>query len=61
MDQAKAMLKTLAEVFVGACVAQAAAGQNDPKLILNAGIAAVVVVLGQYANPKNKAFGLSGK
>jgi hypothetical protein len=61
MEQAKAMLKTLGEVFVGACVAQVSAGQTDPKLIINAGIAAVAVVVGQYANPKNKAFGLTGK
>lgn len=61
MLELKAILKTLSEVFAGACVAQIAAGETDPKLILNAGIAAAVVVLGQYVNPKNKAFGLSGK
>jgi hypothetical protein len=61
MDKAKAILKTLGEVFVGACVAQIAAGENDPMLIANAGIAAAVVVFGQYVNPKNKSFGLTGK
>ena len=61
MDKAKAILKTLSEVFVGACVAQFAAGETDPMIIANAGIAAAIVVLGQYVNPKNKSFGLTGK
>jgi len=61
MDKVKAILKTLGEVFVGACVAQFAAGETDPMIIANAGIAAAVVVLGQYVNPKNKSFGLTGK
>ncbi len=59
MDKAKAIIKTLSEVFIGACVAQFAAGETDPMIIANAGIAAAVVVMGQYINPKNKAFGVT--
>ena len=49
--------KSLFNVFVGAVVAQAMNGEMDPKVLLNAGVGAVVVTLGRYVNPKDESFG----
>lgn len=57
----QAIGKSLGEVFIGACIAQVSAGETDPMLIVRAGIGAVVVVIGRYVNPKDKAFGVKGK
>jgi hypothetical protein len=46
--------------FVGACVAQVH-GQTDPKLIKRWNCSRCGSHFGQYANPKNKAFGSTGK
>lgn len=57
----QAIVKSLAEVFIGACIAQVSAGETDPMLIVRAGLGAVVVVVGRYVNPKDTAFGVKGK
>jgi hypothetical protein len=57
----KAMLASWARSFVAAVVALYSAGQTDPAMLLNAGIAAVVPVIIRFLNKKDPAFGLIAK
>ncbi len=57
----KAMLASWARSFVAAVIALYTAGQTDPAVLLNAGIAAVVPVVVRYFNKKDPAFGLIAK
>ena len=49
--------KSLANTFLAAVIALYTAGETDPKVLVNAGIAAVAVTLGRYLNPKDQSFG----
>ena len=57
----KAMLASWARSFIAAVLALYTAGQTDPAVLLNAGIAAVVPVIIRYFNKKDPAFGLISK
>lgn len=57
----KAMLASWARSFVAAALALYTAGETDPSVLLNAGIAAVVPVIVRYFNKKDPAFGLVAK
>ena len=49
--------KSLFNVFVGAVIALYTTGETDPALLLNAGVAAVLVTVGRALNPKDESFG----
>jgi hypothetical protein len=57
----KAMLASWARSFVAAALALYTAGETDPSVLLNAGIAAVVPVVIRYFNKKDPAFGIVAK
>jgi hypothetical protein len=61
MKEAKALLASWARSFVAASLAVYMSGISDPKSIAMAGVAAVVPVIMRWLNPKDLAFGLSGK
>lgn len=51
------MLKSWAKVFGAGVVALAIAGERDPKALLAAGVAAVLPVVYNYLDPKDKRYG----
>ena len=61
MKQAKAVGASWGRSFLAAAVALIAIGETDPKAIFTAGMAAVIPVILRYLNPKDVAFGVSGK
>jgi hypothetical protein len=61
MKEAKALAASWARSFVAASLAVYMSGISDPKSIAMAGVAAVVPVIMRWLNPKDVAFGLSGK
>jgi hypothetical protein len=61
MGNLKPLLASWARSFVAASLAVYMAGATDPKAILTAGAAAVLPVVLRWLNPKDTAFGLSGK
>jgi hypothetical protein len=61
MKEIKALAASWARSFLAASIAVYIAGITDPKAILGAGLAAVLPVALRYLNPKDAAFGLSGK
>jgi hypothetical protein len=61
MNQIKALAASWARSFLAASIAVYIAGITDPKAIAGAGLAAVLPVVLRYLNPKDVAFGLSGK
>ena len=61
MTQAKALAASWARSFLASSIAVYIAGVHDPKAIAGAGLAAVLPVVLRYLNPKDAAFGLSGK
>ena len=61
MKNAKALAASWARSFVAASLAVYMSGISDPKSIAMAGVAAVVPVIMRWLNPKDSAFGLSGK
>jgi hypothetical protein len=61
MKDAKALAASWARSFVAASLAVYMSGISDPKSIAMAGVAAVVPVIMRWLNPKDSAFGLSGK
>ena len=61
MNQIKALAASWARSFLAASIAVYMAGITDPKAIAGAGLAAVLPVILRYLNPKDSAFGLSGK
>lgn len=61
MANLKALLASWARSFLAASVAVYMAGVTDPKAIVVAGLAAVLPVILRWLNPKDLAFGLSGK
>ena len=61
MENLKALAASWARSFLAASIAVYMAGVTDPKAILTAGAAAVLPVVLRWLNPKDAAFGLSGK
>ena len=61
MEKMKPMLASWARSFMAATVALYMAGETDPKKLAMAGVAAVLPVILRWLNPKDAAFGLSGK
>jgi hypothetical protein len=61
MDKAKALAASWARSFMAAALALYMAGEQDPKTLMLAGVAAVVPVILRWLNPADKSFGLTGK
>ena len=61
MEKSKALLASWARSFLAASIAVYMAGVTDPKAIATAGVAAVLPVVLRWLNPKDSAFGLTGK
>lgn len=61
MEKSKALLASWARSFLAAAIAVYMAGVTDPKAIATAGVAAVLPVILRWLNPKDSAFGLTGK
>ena len=61
MEKSKALLASWARSFLAAAIAVYVAGVTDPKAIATAGVAAVLPVVLRWLNPKDSAFGLTGK
>ena len=61
MKEMKAMAASWARSFLAAAIAVYMAGITDPKAIAGAGLAAVLPVILRYLNPKDTAFGSTGK
>jgi hypothetical protein len=61
MENLKPLLASWARSFLAASIAVYMAGVTDPKAIATAGIAAILPVVLRYLNPKDTAFGLTGK
>ena len=61
MANLKPILASWARSFLAASIAVYMAGVTDPKAIGMAGLAAVLPVVLRWLNPKDAAFGLSGK
>lgn len=61
MTQAKALAASWARSFMAAALAVYMTGNQDPKAIAGAGIAAVLPVILRWLNPKDTAFGVMGK
>ena len=61
MKEIKALAASWARSFMAASIAVYMSGNSDLKAIAMAGIAAVLPVILRYLNPKDVAFGLSGK
>ena len=61
MEKSKALLASCGRSFLAASLALYMTGEQDPKTLLMAGIAAILPVVLRWLNPKDTAFGLSGK
>lgn len=61
MEKSKALLASWGRSFLAASLAVYMAGESDPKTIGMAGLAAVLPVILRWLNPKDTAFGLTGK
>jgi hypothetical protein len=61
MDQLKALGASWGRSFAAASLAIYMTGETNPKTILMAGVAAILPVVLRWLNPKDAAFGLSGK
>jgi hypothetical protein len=61
MEKSKALLASWGRSFLAASLALYMTGEQDPKTLLMAGVAAILPVLLRWLNPKDTAFGLSGK
>jgi hypothetical protein len=61
MKDIKALAASWARSFMAAALAMYMAGITDPKTLALGGIAAVAPVALRWLNPKDVAFGLSGK
>jgi hypothetical protein len=57
MNELKPMLASYARSFIAASLAVYMAGNQDPKAILSAGVAAVVPVLMRWLNPNDQVYG----
>jgi hypothetical protein len=61
MNKAKQIAASWARSFLAAMITVYVAGVTDPKAILMGGVAAIAPVALRYLNPKDSAFGLTGK
>ena len=61
MKEAKALAASWSRSFFAAVLTLYMAGETDPKKLGMAGVAAVLPVILRWLNPKDTAFGLSGK
>jgi hypothetical protein len=61
MEKSKALLASWGRSFLAASLALYMTGEQDPKTLLMAGVAAILPVLLRWLNPKDTSFGLSGK
>jgi hypothetical protein len=61
MEKSKALLASWGRSFLAASLAIFMAGETDPKTVGMAGLAAILPVVLRWLNPKDTAFGLSGK
>jgi hypothetical protein len=61
MESLKALLASWARSFLAASIAVYLAGVTDLKAIGMAGLAAVLPVVLRWLNPKDTAFGSTGK
>ena len=61
MENLKALAASWARSFLAAAIAVYMAGVTDPKAIGMAGLAAVLPVVLRWLNPKDSAFGSTGK
>ena len=59
MKEYKKMAASWGRSFIAACLACYMAGVSDPKLIFNAGLAAILPVLLRYVNPKDDSYGVT--
>ena len=57
MNELKPMLASYGRSFIAAALAVYMSGNQDPKAILSAGIAAIVPVLMRWLNPKDTVYG----
>ena len=53
----KAMFASYGRSFAGAVLALYMSGVTDPRLLINAGLAAIVPPLIRWLNPKDPSFG----
>jgi hypothetical protein len=61
MEQAKSLLASWGRSFLAASLTLYMAGVTDPKTLLMAGAAAIAPVILRWLNPKDTAFGSTGK
>jgi hypothetical protein len=61
MEKSKALVASWGRSFLAASLALYMTGEQDPKTLLMAGVAAILPVVLRWLNPKDTAFGLSGK
>lgn len=59
--QLKAMAASYVRSFIAAATALYLAGETDPAVLLNAGIAAVIPVVIRFVNKKDPAYGVVAK
>lgn len=60
LKKAQTVLGTWARAFTAAVLASYLSGYNDPKYLLNAGLAAILPVILRWLNP-NDAFPVANK
>jgi len=61
MKEIKALAASWARSYLAAALAMYMAGITDPKTLAMGGIAAIAPVVLRYLNPKDAAFGSTGK
>jgi hypothetical protein len=61
MKEIKALAASWARSYLAAALAMYMAGITDPKTLAMGGIAAIAPVVLRYLNPKDSAFGSTGK
>jgi hypothetical protein len=61
MKEIKGLAASWARSFMAAALGMWMAGITDPKTLALGGVAAVAPVVLRWLNPKDAAFGLSGK
>jgi hypothetical protein len=61
MEQAKSLLASWGRSFLAGALTLYMAGVQDPKTLLMAGVAAIAPVILRWLNPKDTAFGSTGK
>jgi len=57
MKEVKSLAASWLRSFIAASLTLYMAGVTDPKMLLNAGLAAIVPVIMRWINPADKSFG----